>query len=113
MLATRFEARHTTCIQQKDDAMFNSFSAVQTNRCDGRRTWSLKPQLTYRQIAQILTEEEGRSISRAEVRELCQLAESKIAHVLMTDPLVRKYCCRIDFDGTPSKRTADLLAIHP
>lgn len=41
---------------------------------------------TYRQVAEILTEREGKPISTAEVGEICRTAERKIARALLRDP---------------------------
>ena len=43
---------------------------------------------SYQEIARILAEREGASISSAEVEQMCRTAERKIAHATRTDPVI-------------------------
>ena len=43
---------------------------------------------SYSEIAEILAEREGATISSAEVEQMCRTAESKIAHATRADPVI-------------------------
>lgn len=46
---------------------------------------------SYQEIAEVLTEREGKQISPAEVRELCRAAERKLADAVRADPILHQW----------------------
>ena len=46
---------------------------------------------SYSEIARILAEREGASISPAEVEHLCRNAEGKLAHATRADPVIARW----------------------
>ena len=45
---------------------------------------------TYRQIAEIFVDRGGTPISPARVAQICRMAETKLAHALLADPVIRE-----------------------
>ena len=50
---------------------------------------------SYSEIAEILAEREGATISSAEVEQMCRTAESKIAHATRADPVINHWLARV------------------
>ena len=50
---------------------------------------------SYREIARILAEREGASISPAEVGQMCRTAERKIADASRTDPVIDQWLATV------------------
>ena len=46
---------------------------------------------TYRQIADILSERQNMPINPASVKQMCRIAETKLARALLADPVLREW----------------------
>ena len=68
---------------------------------------------TYRQIAEIFVDRGGTPINPARAAQICRVAEMKLAHALLADPVIRERLRPSAAHGHQAKQLGERNVHHP